>query len=228
MELTIAQVAKGLGLPISTVERWIRQGRIPAQRHGGRYLFDRLDIEKWARRHSLPFSRVEEKRQPQTPPTPDGLVAAIEKGGVYYNVAGAEVSDVLRETLQCASILSSDQRQRLHQRLMEREALTSTGIGKGIALPHPRAPLPDGPDDPVIITAFLESPIDYGAVDDLPVFLLFLLLSPTVPSHLHLLSRLAFCIRDDALVAFLKTAPPAPELLSRLAKMEQQLEAPKQ
>jgi PTS system nitrogen regulatory IIA component len=228
MDMTISQVARGLGIPVSTVERWIRQGRIPAQRQDGVHRFSSRDIEKWARRHSLPFHPIEEAHpRPAPPPPAADLVTAMDLGGVVYDVAGKQVSDVLYQALESTMILTAEQRRRLHRRLVEREALTSTGIGKGIAFPHPRTPLPDGPSDPVIITAFLQSAIDYGAVDDQPVFLLFILLSPSVPSHLHLLSRLAFCVRDDAFVAFLRTIPAKPVLLDRVSEFEKRLEASK-
>ncbi|MBC2744374.1 MAG: PTS sugar transporter subunit IIA [Desulfosarcina sp.] len=56
------------------------------------------------------------------------------------------------------------------------------------------------------------------------MFVLFLLISPTVKHHLHLLSRLSYCIRDRAFVAFLSAHPDAVALYSRIAEFEKQLD----
>jgi PTS system nitrogen regulatory IIA component len=107
---------------------------------------------------------------------------------------------------------------------MERERLASTGIGNGIAIPHPREPLSRPPDSPVITTCFTKNSVQYGAIDDRPVSILFLLISPTVKHHLHLLSRLSYCIRDGAFVDFLQTQPDAGALHSRVAEFEKHLD----
>jgi PTS system nitrogen regulatory IIA component len=112
----------------------------------------------------------------------------------------------------------------LYERLLEREALTSTGIGKGVAIPHPRAPLPEEIDNSLITTCFLEKSIDFEAVDDRVVFVMFILLSTSIKNHLHLLSRLAFCVRDDSFVEFLRTYPDTSSFLSKIADCENLLD----
>jgi PTS system nitrogen regulatory IIA component len=62
------------------------------------------------------------------------------------------------------------------------------------------------------------------AVDSRPVFVLFLLLSPTPREHLQILSRLSFCVRDDAFVAFLKDRPDTDDFFARIAAFEQALD----
>jgi PTS system nitrogen regulatory IIA component len=59
----------------------------------------------------------------------------------------------------------------------------------------------------MVVIGFLPSPIDFGSVDGNPVSTLFLLLAPTVKVHLALLSRLAFCLQDDAFVQMLHSDP---------------------
>ena len=61
------------------------------------------------------------------------------------------------------------------ERLAERERIGSTGFGGGVAIPHARLP---GLAAPVGLFARLAHPIDYHAVDDIPVDLVFALLSP--------------------------------------------------
>lgn len=225
MELSIQQVAKGLGLPVSTVERWIRQGRIPVHQGRSPTHFHLSDIERWARQHNLPFA-LPGKPAPTDTATLESLETALQRGGIYYQVPGDTTESVLAATVSQAAFLTEPQRQDLLFKLVEREQMASTGIGKGVAVPHPRHPLADGPEKTTILAAFLQTAIDYGAIDDLPVNVLFILLCPDVKNHLNMLSRLAYCLRNDAFIEFLNTAPPEDALCAQIARMESTMESP--
>jgi len=90
-------------------------------------------------------------------------------------------------------------------RLVERERLGSTGFGGGIAIPHGKI---DGLDRVVGLFARLTTPIDFAAIDDLPVDLVFLLLSPVDAGveHLKALARVSRRMRDKLFVAKLRGA----------------------
>lgn len=225
MKLPMQSVAGGLNLPVSTIERWIRQGRIPIQRSGADAVFSHAALEKWAATHNLPFSLNDDQADEHLPEALESLVAAMQRGKVCHRLSGTDASAALRSAVDCIDILSTAVRDELYQKLIERERLASTGIGNGIAIPHPRDPLSRPPERPVIITCFLEMPVDFNAIDDQPVTVFFLLISPTVKQHLHLLSRLSFCIRDKEFVGFLNRTPDAAALYSRIAEFEKQLDS---
>jgi len=90
-------------------------------------------------------------------------------------------------------------------RLLERERLGSTGFGGGIAIPHGKI---EGLDRVVGLFARLTQPIDFAAIDDLPVDLVFLLLSPVDAGveHLKALARVSRRLRDKPFVAKLRGA----------------------
>lgn len=90
-------------------------------------------------------------------------------------------------------------------RLVERERLGSTGFGGGVAIPHGKI---DGLDRVVGVFARLAAPVDYQALDDMPVDLVFLLLSPpdSGVEHLKALARVSRRLRDRAFVAKLRGA----------------------
>lgn len=224
MKLPMKTVAGGLNLPVSTIDRWIRQGRIPIQRSGIDVIFSHAALEKWAATHNLPFSLNGSQANDLPPEALESLVAAMQRGKVCHRVAGTDAVAVLRSAVDCIDFLSKDIRDELFEKLIEREGLASTGIGNGIAIPHPRDPLSRPPEAPIIATCFLEKPIDFNAIDDHPVSVFFLLISPTVKHHLHLLSRLSFCIRDKAFAAFLRAHPDGAALFSRIAEFEKQLD----
>ena len=76
----------------------------------------------------------------------------------------------------------------------------------------------------MIVTCFLKKKVDFQAIDDQPVFVLFLLLSPTIEIHLNMLSRLSFCLRDTDFMGFLRQKPDEELFLSQIREMETRLE----
>jgi nitrogen PTS system EIIA component len=84
--------------------------------------------------------------------------------------------------------------------ILQRERLGSTGVGNGIAIPHGKLP---GINQITGVFARLENPVDFEALDDQPVDLVFLLLAPegAGADHLKALSRIARVLRDGETVA---------------------------
>lgn len=91
------------------------------------------------------------------------------------------------------------------ERLVERERLGSTGFGGGVAIPHGKV---EGLDGVVGVFARLAQPIDFNAIDEMPVDLVFLLLSPPDAGveHLKALARVSRRLRNRAFVAKLRGA----------------------
>lgn len=224
MHLTISQVSELLNLPVSTVERWIRQGNIPVYRHEGKYLFLRKDLKRWAQSQGIVFASKPEKAAVKKPAQDYSLVAAMKTGGVVQGITGSDTSAVLEAVVEAAPLAPSIDRHELFVRLIEREDLSTTGIGRGVAIPHPRSPVRKAPMEPSITTCFLDEPIDYDAIDDIPVSVLFLMLSPDSKIHLRLLSRLSYLLRDDAFIEFLRGTPSEDNLLSRVEEMETKID----
>lgn len=78
--------------------------------------------------------------------------------------------------------------------LLAREQLGSTGVGHGVAIPHARADV----TELVGVLARLSAPVDFDAIDDQPVDLVFLLLAPQSAEgeHLRALSRVSRLVRS--------------------------------
>jgi len=104
----------------------------------------------------------------------------------------AEDKDEAFEELvdQFCQIKKSEARENILEALKERESKMSTGIQKGIALPHGKTNAIDRVQG---ILGISKRGIDYDALDGQPVYLLFMLLAPQTEAekHLRLLKRLA-------------------------------------
>ncbi len=224
MKLTIDEVAQCLDLPAGTLKRWVRQGRIPIQKSVEGYVFKKSVLEKWAQSHNLLFSDSEKDPASGAEPELENLLSVMRRGDIFYDLKGQNTETVLKSAVSMMDHLTEAERDELYRHLLERERLTSTGIGKGIAIPHPRSPMPEICPIPLIFTCFPDQPVEFSAVDRKSVFVLFILLSPSPKCHLHLLSRLSFCVRDDSFVQFLRTKPQAEDIYLRIAGAEARLE----
>lgn len=97
----------------------------------------------------------------------------------------------------------------IFEALLERERLGTTGVGQGVAIPHAKLP---GLARIVGLFARLEEPIDFEAIDDQPVDLVFLLLAPegAGADHLKALARVSRLLRHKDTVEKLRaTSDPA-------------------
>ncbi len=104
-------------------------------------------------------------------------------------------------------------------RLTERERLGSTGFGGGVAIPHGKI---DGLKQVVGLFVQLAEPVDVKAIDDLPVDLVFCLLSPpdAGSEHLKALAQVSRWLRDRAFVAKLRGAGSADAIYALFAASE--------
>lgn len=220
MRLSLQETAKLLDLPMGMVERWIRQGRIPISKIGEDCYFKKAVLEKWALTHNLSLSKMRVDQQETEPITSVSLRSAMEFGGVFHQIQGKNVKEVLEAVVSRNTFLNETNKKLLFERLIERENLTSTGIGNGVAIPHPRVPLHEAIQQPAISTCFLEKPIDFQAMDGKPVFVLFLLISTSMKTHLHLLSGLSLCLRNSSFITFLHSRPDQNSLMERIVMFE--------
>ncbi len=219
MELSLRDVARLLNVPDQTVSRWVRQSELPALKVRGQYRVNKVELQEWALARNLRISTELFAPGGQIEQLPS-LSGALARGGVHFEVPGHQRDEVLSAVTQLEGIPEALNRSFLFQLLLGRESLASTGIGGGIAIPHPRDPLVVQIDEPVVLLAFLKNLVDFESIDRQPVSVLFVLLSPNVRAHLQMLSRLMFALHDDLLRDLLRGKMPADAILMRLLELE--------
>ncbi|MFW6334192.1 MAG: PTS sugar transporter subunit IIA [Desulfosalsimonas sp.] len=224
MELELEELSRCLEMPSVTVERWIRQGWIPVKKQGSTCLFSNSALKKWARDHNIQYHPPGQRPEQQPAEELITLGGAVEKGGIYYGIAGDEVDEVLsRAVFSMENLETEDDRRIFLERLRKREQMMSTGVGNGVAIPHPRTPLNHNGIPTQIAVCFLEKPVDYRAVDKKPVHVLFVLAAKTSKQHLHLLSRISYCLRDNDFLRLLSEIPDDRTLKDRIAQFDAHL-----
>ena len=224
MQLTVRDVASLLNVSEKTVYRWIKAREIPAYRINDQYRFHRAELLEWAtaRRVGVSADIFHEEGAGSAPSLADALLA----GGIAYRLVATDVKSALRAVVEAMRLPDEVDREQLFQVLLAREALASTAIGDGVAIPHVRNPIVLHVARPAITLCFLEHPVDFGALDGKPVHCLFTMVSPTVRAHLVLLSRLAFALRDPAFRKVLGRQALRDEILTELRRVEAGLVAP--
>ncbi len=223
MDLKLEDVATLLNVSEETVQRWIRESKIPHYRLHQQYRFSRSEIEDWV----LGYKQSREDWKVETPREPLGLnhfslYRAIHKGGVYAEVPGSTKEEVIRTAMQRIALDLNLDAEVITELLLDREQLMPTALSNGIAVPHTRDFLLKGAFD-VVSVVFPQEPIEYGALDGQPVDVLFFLFACNGKRHLHLLAKLAHLSRSAENLAFLKGAPAKPELLEFVRQWESHL-----
>lgn len=223
MQWRMRDVARFLDVSEKTVARWIEEDGLPAIRVQNQFRFNRVEVMEWAMNRKMqvrPELANEEDDEPL-----DDLAQALSLGGVHYGIAGEDKTAVLRSMVDALPLDASVDRAFLLQILLEREALGSTAVGDGVAIPHVRNPIVLPINEPVVALCFLSQPIDFGALDKMPVKVLFAILSPTIQVHLHMLSLLAHSLRDPGFRAALDRQAAPEEVLVETRRVIAALQA---
>jgi PTS system nitrogen regulatory IIA component len=135
--------------------------------------------------------------------------------GVIAHLRVSNKKAALQEIARRGASLTGIAERRIYDVLGERERLGSTGIGRGIAIPHGKLPELASLYG---LFARLERPIAFDAIDDQPVDLVFALLAPAASGaeHLRALARVSRLLRDSAICQKLRGTDSADALYALL------------
>ena len=164
--LTIEEVARYLRVSDRTVYDWAQKGEIPAGKIGTVWRFKKSEVENWvnARLSSDSGKQSESQIQVRNILSPERVVFINHSS---KHDALVQLSEVLATAPQVKNAAE------LTTEILKREELMSTGIGRGIAIPHVRLP---SVTDLVMAVGVCRKPIeDFQAIDDKPVSLLFMI-----------------------------------------------------
>jgi nitrogen PTS system EIIA component len=139
----------------------------------------------------------------------------ISREGIVANLRVKSKKQALQELAQRAADMSGLPARDVFDTLLQRERLGSTGLGRGIAIPHVKFRSLKGM---LCLFARLDDPIEFDAVDNEPVDLIFLLLAPEHASgdHLKALARISRLLRDPKALERLRAAKDEPALYAVL------------
>lgn len=223
MELSLRDIVEMFQVSEQTIQTWIDKKYMPCMKANEQYSFNYIEVLDWALQkkinltsEALAFGDCENQH-------PTMLYQAIKKGHIHYDIPGETREEVLSSIVDVLSLPDNLNKRSLFQMLISREKMMSTALGNGIAIPHVRNPVVLNIDHPTITLCFLKKPVDFKALDDKPVFILFVILSPSVPQHLSILSRLAFCLQNEKLQEFLHSRASSEQILAEVRVLESKI-----
>ena len=215
--LTISDVQNLLHVPESTIQRWVRQGNLPCTERAGKFYFNREILLSWAEAKEI---HVEKKDLSRKKPSRiekhkwQELKKAMERGGLHQLEGGSDWKTLFREATGLLNYDTTIQNQVLEQ-LVQREELSSTALGNGIAIPHPRIPMKLELRESLVLSLFLNQPVDLRAADKKLVYSLFFLLSCEAREHLQFLSQIAKVLHEPSIPEFINKHPNQEQLFEQ-------------
>lgn len=140
----------------------------------------------------------------------------VQVSAILPNLKANSKKQLLQLLAERAATVTGIPEREIFDTVLQRERLGSTGVGNGIAIPHGKlanAKRITG------VFARLDHPVDFEALDDQPVDLVFLLLAPegAGADHLKALSRIARVLRDSDTVAKVRGTHDASAIHALLA-----------
>jgi nitrogen PTS system EIIA component len=222
MQLTVRQAAVYFGVDDQAVRRWIADRDLPVHRADERLHLNAIEVWEWAVAHGVPVSRrlLEDARR--TPEHAPPLSELLERGGIHRSFSTGEgKAEVLAGIVAHLPLPPEVDRQFLLTVLEAREAMGSTGIGDGIAIPHVRNPILLHVKRPFVSLFLLDRPVEFEAIDGKPVHALFVVVAPSIPVHLRVLAHLGHSLRDPTLRRLLAERAPDDRIVSRVRELEQ-------
>ena len=140
--------------------------------------------------------------------------------GVVADLKATSKKQALQDLAKRAAEVSGLHERAIFDVLMERERLGTTGVVNGIAIPHGKLASLDRLHG---LFARLEQPIDFYAIDERPVDLIFVLLAPenAGADHLKALARISRLLRNNGICDKLRGTDSAEALFAILTEFQE-------
>ena len=220
MDMRIKDLVKLLAVPEKSIRQWVKENKIPHHVISHQVRFNRAEINEWIL-----------DARPELAPKLLGLSIAgrqtrltdlIRLGGIHYDLPGRTVQEILKNALESFHTPDGLSKSDLLATLIDREAMMTTAVGRGIAIPHPRTPIITKVKDSRVAVFLLKEPIDFGALDGRPVHTLFLPLTENPRRHLEVLSKISYLCQLPEFLERLEARRPEDEILNFIQARERE------
>lgn len=141
---------------------------------------------------------------------------------IQINIQSATRDDAILELARLIPELADKpaEYEQLALAILDRERLHTTGVGDGVALPHPRNVLPGLFKTPIVVFGRHPHGLAFNSLDGRPVKLIFLIAAPDLSQHLAVLARISRLLRDATLRQKLLAATKPDEIISHIRDAE--------
>ncbi len=203
--MTLPEVANYLQLAERTVLRMAQRGEIPAAKIASQWRFMRHLVQDWLVSQMQGCSTHD--AQLVAPPVLLPLSEVVKPSLMVFDLGPGPKERILRRLV--APLLESGlarDANRFLAALLERERMMTTAIGHGVAIPHPRRPMPGMFTEPAVVLGICPEGTDFDAIDDRLVHVFFLICATREDIHLQLMANISWFVRHPAAITDLGTA----------------------
>ena len=228
--LTIEELTSELGRDRRQVEKLVSRGRIPGRRVSGEWRFNRIEITHWLEKELRDFDEQDlallEKSQQSMEPdaqvpvsqllTPDTIQVPLDartKPSVLKSLV--EVAGRTWHVFEPAAVLEA---------IKQREEIMSTGFDNGVAIPHPRNPLPEAVGESLIAFGKTSSGIPFGAPKRQLTDMFFLVLARDSRTHLKILARLGRLLQLPDFIDTLRATETSSDAYAVICEADEQID----
>jgi nitrogen PTS system EIIA component len=227
--MDLPELARLLGMDARQVERMAKQGELPCKKVGGKFQVNKAELTEWLQQRigsldhedlaSMDAGITAHRKTLQDQPI---ITPALHREAIDAHLDAKTKNSILRELVALANETSLVyDAPSILEALINREELCSTALEEGIAIPHPRRPLPYAIAEPIIAVAHTSQGIGFSAPDGQLTDLFFMICAHDDHQHLHMLARLCRMLHDKIFLADLRAATDPDEIRKLMTRREQ-------
>ena len=219
--MTVNEVAKYLKISEKSVIRMAQKGEIPVTKIASQWRFMKAVIDDWL------ISRMDVSSKSYIANTSKNIPIytsrLIKPEYILMNIEPGNKEVILKQLIK--PLIDNDlikDAQAYLKLLIEREEIVSTGIGKGIAIPHIRNPKQYPITEPAIIIGVCKKGTNFDSLDGQETNLFFLVCADCEVVHLKIMAKIAFLTKNINILNKLKKAKSPNEILSEIIRLDQE------
>ncbi len=226
---SLDELAQHLGRDRREIEKLANRGRIPGRKMAGDWQFHPTEITHWLEQEMREYTDRELAMIEQTNRTTElsehaPVSALLSVETIEVSLQARTKRSVLETLVEVAGrTWQIWQPAVLLTAIQEREAVLSTAFENGVAIPHPRNPLPEALGQSLIAFGRSDAGIPFGAPNRGLTDLFFLVLCRDSRTHLHVLARLGRLMQQPGFLDQLRGLGDPAEVHHYIAEQERQL-----
>ena len=224
--LTTKQLAEYLQLSERSVYRLLEQGDIPALRVGGQWRFRKSAVDEWldVRVQQMEIEQLDATFREDLEADSTTVSELLSPGNVFLDLPQDSKEDVLRALATLVKLPEDVDREQLLARLLEREALCTTALPEGVAVPHtPRIRPRLLAQHDLIAMGRTRKALEFGALDGKLTDLFVLVLARDERTHLLLLAKVSRLVREASVLRVMRNSQSARQIIRVIKETENKL-----
>lgn len=226
---SLEELAQHLGRDRREIEKLANRGRIPGRKVSGSWQFHQAEITRWLEKEMREYTptelrNVEISQQSEEVCTSLPVSSIIHPETVQVPLEARTKRSVLESLVEVAGgtyqVWSPSD---ILEAVQQREELFATAYPGGIAIPHPRNPLPDAHGESILAFGRTFSGIPFGGAHGALTDIFFLVLCRDSKSHLAILARLGRMLQADGFIDELREQDDAMSTYELICRTDEQI-----